>query len=42
MSNKNSRKKVDMKEVKCYSCKKFGHYAIDCYQNKDSREKDKE
>lgn len=25
--NKYSRKKVDMKDVQCYNCQGFGHYA---------------
>lgn len=31
------KKKVDMKEVQCYCCQKFGHYVRDyCYnKNKD-------
>jgi hypothetical protein len=35
-SNKNSKKKVNMKEVQCYCCDKFGHYARNCPENKDS------
>lgn len=25
-----------MKEVQCYCCQRFDHYASDCYSNKDS------
>lgn len=27
-----------MKEFQCYYCQKFGHYARDCYFNKESKE----
>ncbi|GAU22886.1 hypothetical protein TSUD_376970 [Trifolium subterraneum] len=35
--NKNSKKKVNMSEVQCYCCEKFGHYARNCPVNKDSK-----
>lgn len=31
-----------MKEVKCYCCKKLGHYAIDNYFNQEANGSDKE
>ncbi|WJX94099.1 hypothetical protein P8452_75554 [Trifolium repens] len=34
--NKNLKKKVNMKEVQCYCCDEFGHYARNCPENKDS------
>ncbi|KAK2420730.1 hypothetical protein QL285_031434 [Trifolium repens] len=34
--NKKSKKKVNMKEVQCYCCNKFGHYARNCPENEDS------
>ncbi|KAK2373515.1 hypothetical protein QL285_074546 [Trifolium repens] len=34
--NKNLKKKVNLKEVQCYCCDKFGHYARNCPENKDS------
>ncbi|WJX25474.1 hypothetical protein P8452_14509 [Trifolium repens] len=34
--NKNLKKKVNMKEVQCYCCDKFGHYARNCPENEDS------
>lgn len=40
-SNKNSIKKVDMKEMQCYYCQKYIHYARDCYFNKYLSAKDK-
>jgi hypothetical protein len=40
-SNKNSKKNVNMKEVQCYCCEKFGHYARICAYNKDYNQVDK-
>lgn len=40
MDNKYYGKKVDMKEVLCYNCQGFGHYARDCWRKKESRVKD--
>ncbi|GAU51473.1 hypothetical protein TSUD_95880 [Trifolium subterraneum] len=36
--SKNSKKKVNMKDVQCYCCEKFGHYARNCSENKDSNQ----
>lgn len=33
--NQKFNKKVEMKEVQCYCCQKFGHYARDFYFNKE-------
>ena len=40
MDNKYSGKKVDMKEVQCYNCQEFGHYARDCQRRKEARAED--
>lgn len=40
MSNKYSGKKVDVKEVQCYNCQGFGHYARDFQRKKEFIEKD--
>lgn len=40
MFNNNLRKKIYMKEVSCYNFQKLGHYATDCYLNKDLMTKD--
>jgi len=40
--NKKFKKKIDMKQVQCYCCQKFGHYVTDCYRNKDSNASDKD
>lgn len=32
------KKKVDMKEVQCYCCQKFGHYVRDYYYNENNDE----
>ncbi|XP_058775827.1 uncharacterized protein LOC131650109 [Vicia villosa] len=40
MGNQYFGKKVDMKEVQCYNCQEFGHYAQDCRRNKEARAKD--
>lgn len=42
MGNKYSGKKVNMKEVHCYNCQGFGHYARDCRRKKKSKAKDNE
>lgn len=34
--NQKFKKKIDMKEVQCYCYQRFGHYARDCYFNKDN------
>ncbi|GKG50452.1 integrase, catalytic region, zinc finger, CCHC-type containing protein, partial [Tanacetum coccineum] len=34
---KASEKKRDMSKVKCYNCKKEGHFAKDCKKAKDQR-----
>ncbi|GAU25658.1 hypothetical protein TSUD_265850 [Trifolium subterraneum] len=33
----NSKKKVNLNEVQCYCCEKFGHYVRNCPENKDSK-----
>ena len=40
VGNKYSGKKVDTKEVQCYNCQGFGHYARDCRRKKVARVKD--
>lgn len=40
--NKKFKKNMDMKEVKCYCCQRFGHCAKDFYFNKESNASDKE
>ena len=40
VGNKYSGKKVDTKEVQCYNCQVFGHYARDCQSKKDAKSKD--
>lgn len=42
MFNRNSIKKVDMKEGQCYNCQRLGHYARDCKFPKESRIKESE
>ncbi|XP_050875121.1 uncharacterized protein LOC127078732 [Lathyrus oleraceus] len=39
MSNKYSGKIVNIKEVRCYNCQGFDHYARDCRRKKESRAK---
>lgn len=36
--NHKTKKKVDMKEVQCYCCKKLDHYDRDSYYNKNNDE----
>lgn len=38
--DKYSGKKVDMKEMQCYNCQVFDHYARGCRRKKESRVKD--
>lgn len=37
MSNKYLGNKVDMKEVQCYNCQGFGHYARNYRRKKEAR-----
>ncbi|KAK2402327.1 hypothetical protein QL285_051858 [Trifolium repens] len=37
-NKKSSKKKIDKKEIQCYNCQKFGHYARECRSKKVARE----
>ena len=37
-NKKSSKKKIDKKEIQCYNCQKFGHYARECRSKKVPRE----
>lgn len=38
--NQKLMKKAEMKKFQCFCCQKFGHYARDCYFNKESKDND--
>src|ERR1051325_579037 len=40
VGNKYSGRKVDTKELQCYNCQCFGHYARDCQRKKATRVKE--
>ena len=40
VGNKYSGSEVDTKEVQCYNCQSFGHYARDCRRKKAARAKE--
>jgi len=41
-SSKNQGNKFDKKKVQCFNCDKYGHYASECWLNKDIKGKNKE
>ncbi|RDX94845.1 hypothetical protein CR513_22735, partial [Mucuna pruriens] len=40
--NKGGQRKFDKRNIQCYACQKWGHFADECYSNKGKQKKENE